>query len=276
MRMKKLSTHHIHSYQLALLLLASATILLISPNHAIAGKPDTPPGHSKKEDTSPEETTPDETTTTYDKVIGTSPNTEYYHLSGITGEGSILVDGDVVMVVDGDIKFSGQDSLTISQTGSLKIYFAGDFQVTGKSYINNLGTPSKLIVVGTHPEEDPESFDIETYDEAPGTVKKFHMGGNGEFCGVLYAPNAFIHVGGGGNDEVDVSGAMIGLAIKYNGKMNFHGDEDLDSSSLSVSSYGLDSYALLQAGADTASSEAATIFGSSDYNSLFQSLFEND
>lgn len=51
------------------------------------------------------------------------------------------------------------------------------------------------------------------------------MSGNSAFNGVIYAPEAFIKLSGGGNDGVDFSGAILGKQISLNGHYNFHYDE---------------------------------------------------
>jgi len=51
------------------------------------------------------------------------------------------------------------------------------------------------------------------------------MQGNASFCGVLFAPNAALGIGGGGNDEIDFLGAIIARIVTVNGKMTFHFDE---------------------------------------------------
>lgn len=51
------------------------------------------------------------------------------------------------------------------------------------------------------------------------------MGGNSAFCGVLYAPNAYLILNGGGADAVDFSGAIIARCVKVTGHYSFHFDE---------------------------------------------------
>ena len=51
------------------------------------------------------------------------------------------------------------------------------------------------------------------------------LGGNGSFCGVVFAPNARLSITGGGNDLLDFLGAIIAKAVDVKGKMNFHFDE---------------------------------------------------
>jgi len=47
------------------------------------------------------------------------------------------------------------------------------------------------------------------------------------FTGTIYAPAANLRFGGGGNDEIDFTGAVVGRNIIVNGKMGMHYDERL-------------------------------------------------
>jgi hypothetical protein len=51
--------------------------------------------------------------------------------------------------------------------------------------------------------------------------------GDGLFTGAIYAPAAKVTFGGGGNDELDFIGAVVGRNIKVNGRMNVRYDEAL-------------------------------------------------
>jgi hypothetical protein len=54
---------------------------------------------------------------------------------------------------------------------------------------------------------------------------KFH--GNGEFTGTIYAPEADLHLAGGGSGDGDFSGASVTRTVRMNGGFNFHYDEAL-------------------------------------------------
>jgi hypothetical protein len=51
--------------------------------------------------------------------------------------------------------------------------------------------------------------------------------GNAAFVGVIYAPEAAFHLGGGGQDTLDFVGACVVGSVKMNGHYNFHYDEAL-------------------------------------------------
>ena len=53
------------------------------------------------------------------------------------------------------------------------------------------------------------------------------MHGNAAFTGTIYAPQAALTLGGGGNSDYDFVGATITSSVKMNGHFKFHYDEAL-------------------------------------------------
>jgi hypothetical protein len=51
--------------------------------------------------------------------------------------------------------------------------------------------------------------------------------GNGDFTGVIYAPQADFQLAGGGSGAIDFTGASVTRTIQMNGHYNFHYDENL-------------------------------------------------
>jgi hypothetical protein len=64
------------------------------------------------------------------------------------------------------------------------------------------------------------------YYGLPGNIN-IAVQGNANFQGTIYAPAAYVGVGGGGSDEVDFTGSIVGRIITVNGKMLMHYDERL-------------------------------------------------
>jgi hypothetical protein len=89
------------------------------------------------------------------------------------------------------------------------VYCAGDAKLAGNGVQNGTGNALNYQFKGLP------------------TCTNIHFGGNAEFTGVVYAPSAHFHLGGGGSDEYDVVGAAIVNTAKVNGKFNFHYDEML-------------------------------------------------
>ena len=59
------------------------------------------------------------------------------------------------------------------------------------------------------------------------TVTFFTLRGNGQFTGVLVAPNADLAMHGGGNSDQDFCGSLMVNSVRLNGHFSFHWDEAL-------------------------------------------------
>jgi len=75
-------------------------------------------------------------------------------------------------------------------------------------------------------------------DNASGHADRFYLfglptctsisfGGNGNFYGAIYAPEADFSLGGGGSDTWDFVGASVTKTVTMNGHFYFHYDENL-------------------------------------------------
>jgi hypothetical protein len=92
---------------------------------------------------------------------------------------------------------------SITVTGPVEIYLAGDFDLTGQGTVNTTKNPHdfKLVSSGLN-------------------VK---IVGGASFYGSIFAPNAHIHMAG----NADVYGAAIGNTVKMAGAFQFHVDASL-------------------------------------------------
>lgn len=117
--------------------------------------------------------------------------------------GDIKVTGNATVVVDNNLNLQ---SAKILQTASLILY-ANVKDATLKGIGNESTDALHFIYFGSFKNENVS------------------MGGNSAFCGVLYAPNAFLLLNGGGRDAVDFSGAIIAKCVKVTGHYSFHFDE---------------------------------------------------
>ncbi|PXA04506.1 hypothetical protein DDZ13_04845 [Coraliomargarita sinensis] len=185
-----------------------------------------------------------------------------YHLDEWNVRGDYEIVGPTVMVIDGDLDI-GNNTITITSTGSLELYVGGNINATGRGSINNTGVPSQLVVLGTHPEK--QATDSPDYS--------WTLSGNGSLTGVVYAPNAEYRTNGGGNAG-QTSGSVVALDIRFNGSPGpFHFDEALKDLDLGLGDYSLSTYELKANGDSAASEKGEIVFGSSDYKSLFEQLF---
>lgn len=149
-------------------------------------------------------TTPTYSTNHYDHVIG---NGDYYATS-LTG--STIVTGKGRLSLPNGLKMSSGDGITIAPGGSVEIYSGGTgITIGGNGVMNGNGFAGNFIVY------------------CADTVTDFTLNGNGEFTGVLVAPNADLTMNGGGNSRQDFTGALMVNSVRMNGHFNFHYDEAL-------------------------------------------------
>lgn len=141
---------------------------------------------------------------------------------------------------------SGSGKLIIGSTdaagnyipGGVEIYTAGDIDVTGQG-LGNIYTRSNTV---TQTDNKGNTTTSTTTTEIPGTPlslqiygtgtstttpQKIAIKGNAMLSAVVYAPNADLTVGGGGNDTLDILGSFVCSTIKMNGHTKFHYDESL-------------------------------------------------
>jgi hypothetical protein len=149
-------------------------------------------------------------------VINTIP---YNYVFDIPGNytinnlnGSIYVASNVVV----SLKLTGNASPSNLEVdgagataGKLTIYMDGPSFTLGGAVAVDGGVASSLAYYGT------------TNNTA------LNMTGNASWTGTIYAPEADIKLGGGGNSTYDVVGSIIGNTITMNGHFNFHFDEAL-------------------------------------------------
>ena len=92
----------------------------------------------------------------------------------------------------------------------MSLYSGGtSAKIAGNAIVNKSGSADKFIMYCTP------------------TVTSIDFNGNGEFIGVLVAPNAHIDLNGGGHLDNDFMGALIVESVKMNGHFMFHYDEAL-------------------------------------------------
>ena len=133
----------------------------------------------------------------YQYVLGNG----LYQVKNVTGE--IKVKGKATLVVTDRLQLK---NAVIEPTAQLILYvMAPDADVAG---VANQSTDALHFIY----------FGL--YQNA-----NISMGGNSAFTGVLYAPNAFLLLNGGGANAVDFSGAIIAKCVKVTGHYNFHFDE---------------------------------------------------
>ena len=118
---------------------------------------------------------------------------------------SMVVTGRATLYVSGSAL---PTRIVILPEASLDLYVGGA-EVAIRSVVNESRNAAAFAYYGL-----PGNINIAVY-------------GNSSFTGTFYAPAARITVGGGGNDEVVFTGAIVARIITVNGKMLMHYDERL-------------------------------------------------
>jgi len=139
--------------------------------------------------------------TYYDYILGDGN----YQVSNLSG--SVYVQGDAVLLVTGS---ATSNSIVIANGKSLQFYNqAPRYSLSGALAVNANGTAAQFAYYGL-----------------PGNtnVSVIISGGS---VGTIYAPDAALSLGGGGNTTQVFVGAAIADTINLNGHFELHFDEDL-------------------------------------------------
>ncbi|MGJ8639481.1 MAG: DUF7305 domain-containing protein [Opitutaceae bacterium] len=190
----------------------------------------------------------------------------YYEAMDYDLPHDIDIVGPVTMIFDGDFRI-GNKSVNITSTGSLIIYASGNISVSGNGGINNTDVPSKLIIIGTHPE-------LADNEAARHSIT---LSGNGFLSGAVYAPDAKYLTNGGGNGGATL-GSVVAKEVRFNGSPGpFHYDEALGDLDLGVNTYSLSSYKLLKSANERLSSSFKSFLGDSTntYKAAFDAVFSS-
>jgi hypothetical protein len=135
-----------------------------------------------------------------------------YYVSPTDGDitsKSYYIQGNVRIRVDSGINLTGTDVIQIGTNSTLKIFAnCADVNVGGNGIINP-GLAQNFYLFGT------------------SVCKDITLGGNSQFTGVIYAPNADFNMNGSGSGVQDFAGAAMVNSAKFNGNYRFHFDEAL-------------------------------------------------
>lgn len=161
---------------------------------------------------------------------GTILGGEYLLTSWSSNSSSPLyIAGDTTIVITGDMNLSGNGSIVIDPSATLKIYTEGDVSLGGKGVLNGSAKPSQLMIFGTN----------STLGE-----QEFSISGNGFLSASVYAPNAEVAMNGGGTDG-RVFGAVAAYDARLVGNSHFSYDEALADYNIGTGGYVVDEWAEL-------------------------------
>jgi hypothetical protein len=145
---------------------------------------------------------------TYDMIFSAPGK---YEVGTLTGNIRVEAPGVILHVKD-SISLTGQDGIRITRGAELRLYVsAPTAKFAGKGFANENGNAASFYYLGLK------------------SNTSLAFGGNASFTGVVYAPYAEFHLGGGGNNTYDFVGAAVAKEIKMNGHFHFHFDENLIS-----------------------------------------------
>ncbi|MBE0540643.1 MAG: hypothetical protein IH623_04570 [Verrucomicrobia bacterium] len=137
-----------------------------------------------------------------------------YRVSSLGGNIYVGPNANVRLYVTGSASFSGGNRIDLaagSLGGStLRLYMGGSFSTTGNGAINNYNQNAAALTLFGLP-----------------SCTSIKFAGNAAYTGVVYAPQAHFHLGGGGNNEYDFVGSSVTKSVQMNGKFQFHYDENL-------------------------------------------------
>jgi len=122
---------------------------------------------------------------------------------------TMMVIGQAQLYVPGNFFMSGQSRIIIAPGASFRLYVGGTANFCGQGIYNDTGSALNCWIFGRP------------------TCTTIKYTGNSEFIGVIYAPDANLHIGGGGSDILDFQGASITASVTMGGKFQFHYDEAL-------------------------------------------------
>jgi len=153
---------------------------------------------------------------------GTRASPNYYKISNsgdlsINGGSSLAItapasgEGYVEIWIPGDLNITGNGGIVIPPHVHATFYIDGSVKIAGNGIANTSLMPGNVTLYGNH---DPLVSQNMTVD------------GNGQFAGVIYAPNATVTAKGGGSSG-DMYGAIIANTIFFNGQTSLHYDSAL-------------------------------------------------
>jgi Putative Ice-binding-like adhesive domain len=126
-------------------------------------------------------------------------------LMNVIGNASLYVIGSVLMQSSG----ATASAINISPGANLRLYVGGTNAALQQVNVSSGGNASQF-----------EYFGLPANTNLTWQV-------NAEFVGTIYAPEAKLSLGGGGQNAYDYEGACVVNSITINGHVNFHFDENL-------------------------------------------------
>jgi hypothetical protein len=147
-------------------------------------------------------------------------STNYYSSTNYTmrsGDFWIVDGGNPVLYIAGSFRMGSISAIVITNGGTLTLHVG-----------SSSGLPTSCFLTQVLTSGPVSSFHLYTLP----TTTSLAWGGNTNFVGTVYAPQANFSLGGGGAATLDYQGAVVVQSIIINGDFNFHFDEYLRRSAL--------------------------------------------
>ncbi len=140
-------------------------------------------------------------------------------------------------IINGDLTLKNNETIFVSN-GTNRLYVTGNIsmQSQNSSTITLASGASLEIFVGTV-SGPPVNATFTTINNSGKddlfkifglpSLKTMSWNGNASFTGVVYAPEAYFTLGGGGSSTYDFQGAITVGSLKMNGSFTLHFDENL-------------------------------------------------
>jgi hypothetical protein len=140
-------------------------------------------------------------------------NSGYYQINTVGNLSITSPNGAPVNVniwMPNGFSLSGSQAIDIGANCSVTIYLGANASTTGNASINNSTQNALNLAIYALP-----------------TVNSISFHGNAAYTGTIYAPEAIVDFGGGGNNSYDIVGSVDSLGVSFNGHPSFHYDENL-------------------------------------------------
>jgi hypothetical protein len=148
----------------------------------------------------------------YDRVLS---NGDFVVENPEQFSGATAVLGHARLVLPNGLHMSGSDSIVIAQGSSLRVFAGGTNCTVAGNGIINQGGWAKALTISCLP-----------------SVTNFDFNGNGEFAGIIVAPEAKLTLRTGGHANNDFMGAMMAREAVLEDGYLIHFDESLASTNL--------------------------------------------
>jgi hypothetical protein len=139
--------------------------------------------------------------------------------------------GNYIVASDpGTLNITGPTVLWVQSSFSSGITIATNGNASLVLYLGKATGSGDSVSIGGNGSINQPGYaqNLQIYGLPSLTSVSFH--GNAGFVGTIYAPEADMTGGGGGNNTQDTSGSMVVKSVTLNGHWNFHYDEHLTNS----------------------------------------------